>query len=156
MKGQKIIEYIVNNKLYDTEFDFNESKTANESMTPVKEPNSLTEISEVTYEYGRVVLTIKPGYMSASRKFKLFDNCWKYEFDGGTMYFYRKNEEACSWSYSCGKGAYTLVSNRGQNCIAAVKQEMATQIVLQNLPVPKGILWDLPLNTNYIRNRKEV
>lgn len=156
MKGQKIIEYIVNNQLYDTEFDFKRSQIVNEPTTPVKEPESLSEISEVTYEYGRVVLTIKPGYEVTSRKFNLLDDGSKYEFDGGTMYFYKDRNTTSYWSCSCGRGGWTLVSTKISQCIRAIKQEMAMQIVLQNLPVPKAILWDLPINSDYMRNRKDI
>lgn len=95
----------------------------------------------MTYEYGRVVLTIKPGYEIASRKFGLCDNNWKYEFDGGTMYFYKTGEQTSDWACYYGKGVYACVPTELLNCIKAVKTEMAQQIVDKSLPVSKSILW---------------
>ena len=147
MKGQEIIEYIVYNRLYEKEFELVEAQEKTRTPRAEKELRTLSEISTVTYEYGRVVLTIHDGKYVASRKFGLHDDDWKYEFDGGSMYFYKVGSETSRFNCSCGKGGYTLVSNSLEKCIKAVKTEMIKQIYEKKIKVPREILCDLPYST---------
>ena len=107
-----------------------------------KEYNDLTEITDVTFENNRLVLRVDNPI--AARKFGLSDKTWRYEFDGGSMFWYKDKDESVpsSWSCSCGKGAYTLVSNDTSKEIRAVKDEMCKQIKA------KGML-------DYFGNKKE-
>ena len=97
------------------------------------EPQNLTEIADVTFESNRLVLRVSDPI--AARKFGLSDNTWRYEFDGGSMYWYGSKDETipASWHCSCGKGSYTLADNDTKKQIRSVKNEMANQIVLKGM-----------------------
>ena len=97
------------------------------------EIDELTEITDVTFENNRLVLRVDDPIKA--RKFGLSDNTWRYEFDGGTMYWYKDKDETKphTWSCSCGKGGYTMVSTNTSNAIRAVKREMAKQIELKDM-----------------------
>ena len=97
------------------------------------EVDELTEITDVTFENNRLVLRVSDPIKA--RKFDLADNTYRYEFDGGSMYWYKDEDESRphSWSCSCGKGGYTLVSTSTENEIRAVKREMAKQIELKDM-----------------------
>lgn len=98
-----------------------------------KEIESLTEVTDVTFENNRLVLRVDDPIKA--RKFGLSDNTWRYEFDGGTMYWYKDKDETKphTWSCSCGKGGYTIVSTDTDNAIRAVKREMANQIIAKGM-----------------------
>lgn len=102
-----------------------------EGMT--KKPTELTEIADVTFENNRLVLRVDNPI--AARKFGLSDTTWRYEFDGGSMYWYKDKDESKpkSWSCDCGRGGYTLVSNDTSTQIRAVKDEMVKQIMLKGM-----------------------
>lgn len=97
------------------------------------EPTELTEIADVTFENNRLVLRVTDPM--PARKFGLSDKVWKYEFDGSTMYWYKDKDESkpSSWSYSCGRGGYTLVTDDVSRATRAVKDEMAKQITLKGM-----------------------
>lgn len=126
MKGRDIIAKIITENGLDKEYKFeNEKKTT----ARIKEPKTLEEISKVTFEFGRLVLRVDNPI--AARKFGLSDNTWRYEFDGGSMYWYDSKDETQpkTWSCSCGKGSYTCVDNSTSRTIRAVKDEMIKQII---------------------------
>lgn len=129
MKGRDIIAKIIAEDGLDKDYAFENKKR---TTTKIKEPKTLGEIARVSYEYGRLVLRVDNPI--AARKFGLSDNTWRYEFDGGTMYWYKDKDEAqpSSWSCSCGRGSHTLVSNSTENQINAVKDEMKRQIIMNN------------------------
>lgn len=129
MKGRDIIAKIIAEDGLDREYKFeNEKKTT----VKIKEPKTLGEIAKVSFEFGRLVLRVDNPI--AARKFGLSDNTWRYEFDGGTMYWYKDKDETQprSWSCSCGRGSYTLVDNSTSDQIRVVKNEMRRQIIENN------------------------
>ena len=126
MKGRDIIAKIIAEDGLDREYKFeNEKKTT----VKIKEPKTLGEIAKVSFEFGRLVLRVDNPI--AARKFGLSDKTWRYEFDGGSMYWYYDQDETkpSKWSCSCGKGSYTCVDNSTSEQIRAVKDEMAKQII---------------------------
>ena len=129
MKGRDIIAKIIAENGLDKEYKFgNEKKTT----VKIKEPKTLGEISKVSYEFGRLVLRVDNPI--AARKFGLSDDTWRYEFDGGSMYWYKDKDETQpkTWKCSCGKGSYTCVDNSTSQTIRAVKDEMRKQIIDNN------------------------
>lgn len=98
-----------------------------------KEYSSLTELTDVTFENNRLVLRVDNPI--AARKFGLSDTTWRYEFDGYSMFWYKDKDEnkPKSWSCSCGKGSYTLVSDDVDRQIKAVKEEMVRQIMAKGM-----------------------
>lgn len=98
-----------------------------------KEVKELSEIADVTFENNRLVLRIDNPM--AARKFGLSDNTWRYEFDGGSMYWYDSEDEnkPKTWSCSCGRGSWTLVGNDTSKQIRTVKDEMVKQIRLKGM-----------------------
>ena len=129
MKGRDIIAKIIAEDGLDKEYVFENDKKITKK---IKEPKTLGEIAQVSYEFGRLVLRVDNPI--AARKFGLSDNTWRYEFDGGTMYWYNDRDETCpkSWSCSCGKGSYTCVDNATSKQIRVVKNEMRRQIIENN------------------------
>lgn len=126
MKGRDIIAKIIAEDGLDKEYKFeNEKKT----IAKIKEPKALGEISKVSFEFGRLVLRVDNPI--AARKFGLSDDTWRYEFDGGSMYWYKNKDETQpkTWGCSCGKGSYTCVDNSTSQTIRAVKDEMRKQII---------------------------
>ena len=97
------------------------------------EVDELTEITDVTFENNRLVLRVSDPIKA--RKFGLSDNTYRYEFDGGSMYWYKDEDESKphSWSCSCGKGGYTCVDTSTSTQIRTVKKEMAKQIELKDM-----------------------
>lgn len=97
------------------------------------EPTTLTEIADVTFESNRLVLRVTDPIKA--KKFGLSDKVWKYEFDGGTMYWFDDKDESkpSSWDYSCGKGSWTIVADKVERTTRAVKDEMAKQIMLKGM-----------------------
>lgn len=99
----------------------------------VKEAANLNEIADVTFENNRLVLRVSDPIKA--RKFGLSDNTWRYEFDGSTMFWYKDKDEMepSSWSCTCGRGGYTMVSTDTERQIRAVKDEMINQIMIKNM-----------------------
>lgn len=126
MKGRDIIAKIIAEDGLDKEYTFENDK---KTIKKIKEPKTLGEIAKVSFEFGRLVLRVDNPI--AARKFGLSDNTWRYEFDGGTMYWYKDKDETKpkTWSCSCGKGSYTCVDNSTSRTIRAVKDEMIKQII---------------------------
>ena len=126
MKGRDIIAKIIAEDGLDKEYKFENEKN---TTTKIKEPKTLGEISKVSFEFGRLVLRVDNPI--AARKFGLSDDTWRYEFDGGSMYWYEDKDETQpkTWSCSCGKGSYTCVDNSTSQTIRAVKDEMRKQII---------------------------
>ena len=112
------------------------------------EPNSLGEICEVSFVFNRLVLTVNKGKIEASKKFGLLDNYERYEFDGGSMYFYCPGSTSADFTISCGNGVCTSVSSAVQRCRKVVKNEMAKQCMEKMLAIPNNIASDLSRNTN--------
>lgn len=112
------------------------------------EPNTLGEICEVSFVFNRVVLTVNKGKIEASKKFGLLDNYERYEFDGGSMYFYCPGSISADFTISCGNGVCTSVSAAVQRCRKAVKAEMSKQCREKMIAIPNSIASDLSRNTN--------
>lgn len=106
------------------------------------EASQLRDISDVTFENNRLVLRVSDPI--AARKFGLSDKTWRYEFDGGSMYWYYSKDESepSNWHCSCGKGTHTCVDNSTLTQIKVVKYEMSEQVIL------KGML-------EYFKDRKD-
>ncbi len=98
-----------------------------------KEVNTLSEITDVTFENNRLCLRVEDPI--AARKFGLSDSTYRYEFDGCKMYWYKDKDESKpnSWSCQCGKGGFTLVDGGTSKQIRAVKNEMANQIIAKGM-----------------------
>ena len=126
MKGRDIIAKIIAEDGLDKEYKFENEKN---TTVNIKEPKTLGEISKVSFEFGRLVLRVDNPI--AARKFGLSDDTWRYEFDGGSMYWYDSKDETQpkTWSCSCGRGRYTCVDNSTSRTISAVKDEMKKQII---------------------------
>ena len=99
----------------------------------VKEAESLTEITDVTFENNRLVLRVDNPI--AARKFGLSDTTYRYEFDGRSMFWFKDKDEnqPSSWSCTCGRGGWTLVNGSTEHQIRTVKNEMANQIMLKGM-----------------------
>ena len=113
-----------------------------------KEPATLGEIANVTFEYGRLVLRVNDPI--AARKFGLSDSTYRYEFDGYSLFWYKSKDEnsSCSWKCDCGRNGYALVTSDTERQIKAVKQEMRRQVIsnlfekYKNNPVFKDVVID--------------
>ena len=142
MKGKDIIIKILNENGTDKDYNFSESRSKRvKAKAPVKEPESLSEIADVRFEYNRLVLDVSDP--KAARKFALDDAITRYEYDGYTMYVYRDIDEPAFWSFSCGHGASTLVSSSVERYRDAVKEEMLKQVYKKKIKCPKDLVYQL-------------
>lgn len=116
--------------------------------TSEPEPNTLSEICEVSFAFNRLVLTVNKGKIKASKKFGLLDNYERYEFDGDSMYFYCPGSTSADFTISCGNGVCTSVSAAIQRCRKNIKTEMAKQCKEKKIAIPNNIALDLSRNTN--------
>lgn len=101
---------------------------------PTLNIESLTEISDLTFEAGSLVLRVDDSKLA--KKFHLSGKAHRYEFDGYKMFFYENNDDNIDHYYfscSCGADGYTLVDGTTSRTIKEVKEEMIKQIMLKNM-----------------------
>ena len=141
MKGRDIIKLIIDQNGLDEEFDFNTNVQPKKKVgrpKKKKEPNDISEVTSVSIEYNRAILRVSDPM--AARKFGLSEYYVRYEFDGSTMYCYREEDKPCNFSFSCGNGYHTLVSQSVETFCKSVKSEMKRQITMQNLKYPNDTI----------------